>query len=67
MEEVSYPSQVQYGVPKAQYLDPYFSHFYMLPFHCYADDTQLYISLQPSETYQIEKLPKGIVHIKKTG
>ncbi len=33
-------------------------------FHCYADDIQLYISLQPEETYQFEKLTKYIVDIK---
>ncbi len=33
-------------------------------FHCYADDTQLYISLRPGETHQIEKLMECIVDIK---
>ncbi len=32
--------------------------------HCYADDTQLYISLRPGETHQIEKLTECIVDIK---
>ncbi len=32
--------------------------------HCYADDTQLYISLWPGETQQIEKLMECIVDIK---
>ncbi len=30
-------------------------------FHCYADDTQLYISSQPGETHQIEKRMECIV------
>ncbi len=33
-------------------------------FHCYADDTQLYISSRPGETHQIEKVMECIVDIK---
>ncbi len=33
-------------------------------FHCYADDTQLYISSQPGETHQIEKLMECVADIK---
>uniref|UniRef100_A0A8C2DTD7 Reverse transcriptase domain-containing protein n=1 Tax=Cyprinus carpio TaxID=7962 RepID=A0A8C2DTD7_CYPCA len=33
-------------------------------FHCYADDTQLYISSRPGEKYQFEKLTECIVDIK---
>ncbi len=36
----------------------------MLSFHCYADDTQLYISSRPEETYQFAKLTEWIVAIK---
>ncbi len=52
----------------------YFSRFICYPweifrkhgvsFHCYADDTQLYISSRPGETHQIEKIMECIVDIK---
>ncbi len=72
-DEVSYRSQV--AVWSTSRLSTRAVTFHALPlgdiirrhgvsFHCYADDTQLYISSRPGETHQIEKLTECIVDIK---
>ncbi len=66
---------MQYGVPQGSVRGLILLTLYMLPlgniirkhgvsFNCHADDTQLYISLRPGETHQIEKLMECIVDIK---
>jgi len=74
-DESSMQTKVSYGVPQGSVLGLILFTLYMLPLgniirshsvhlHCYADDTQLYLSIKPDETNRLNKIQDCLKDLK---